>query len=518
MRTLSKSKLIAFRQCPKRLWLEVHRPELRVDSPSTQAAFATGHTVGAIARELYDAAGTGTELDLKSLGVPELLDKTRELLAQRKPIFEAGFSVVTGKDQAALALADALLPDTHGDGWRMVEVKSTTKVKDYQRDDAAIQHFIASRAGVNLSGVALARIDSSWTYPGGGDYRGLLVEEDLTDEAATRGGEVQVWIGQAHQVVAKSEPPLMPLGDHCTDPFACGFSAICTAEDEALHGVAHYPVNWLPRIQAKALKDHIAEEQVRELADVPDDLLNPTQLRVKTQTLRKKTFFDAAGASEDLAGHKLPALFLDFETITYPVPVWAGTRPYQQIPFQFSLHRLYRTGRTEHTGFLDVSGQDPSAAFAKALIAACDGSEPVFVYSSFERTRLAELAARFPRSAARLNAISERLVDLLPITQTRYYHPNQQGSWSIKAVLPTVAPELRYSDLEGVQDGGGAQAAFLEAIDPATPVLRKEELRQQLWRYCRLDTFAMVRLWGHLAERKSFISLSDDASSAGAPL
>lgn len=519
MKTLSKSKLLAYRQCPKRLWLEVHEPDLRLDSAAAEASFSTGRQVGAIARTLYDPDGTGTFLDLSVLGMPALLSQTKELLEKRKPIFEAGF-VAGDKKQGALALADVLLPvgEARSKKWRMVEVKSSTSVNDYHLDDVAIQYLVASAAGVKLSGVALACIDSIWTYPGNQDYSGLLVETDLTEEAIERQSEVESWIAEAHQIVARRKPPAIGIGGHCTDPFECGFIDHCTAQDEASHDVVEHPVQWLPRIQTKALKAHIASEGVRSMKDVPDELLNAKQLRVKKHTLNGKVYFDAKGAAANLAAYKLPAMFLDFETIAYAVPMWAGTRPYQQIPFQFSLHRLLRTGRTEHRGFLDLSGRDPSAAFVKALIEACARTEPIFVYNKeFEGARIEELAKRFPRSASKLLAIAKRLVDLLTVTQDHYYHPDQQGSWSIKAVLPTVASELRYDDLDGVQDGGGAQAAFLEAVHPDTTDSRAREIEQQLWRYCRLDTFAMVRLWAHLAGRTQFISPSDNAPSPDAP-
>ena len=178
------------------------------------------------------------------------------------------------------------------------------------------------------------------------------------------------------------------------------------------------------------------------------------------------------------------------------MPLWKGTRPYQQLPFQFSVHRLGRTGRATHQAFLDLSGGNPSLAFAQSLVAACGERGPVFVYNAaFETTRIRELAERHPRLATALRAINDRVVDLLPIARQHYYHPSQQGSWSIKAVLPALCPELHYDALDGVQDGGAAQQAYLEAITPATSAPRKAELERQLLAYCSLDTWAMVRLW-----------------------
>jgi hypothetical protein len=496
VRNLSKSKLLAFRQCPKRMWLEIHRPELAEISPGTQAMFKAGHQVGDIARNLYDPDKTGTLLDAQTGGYRETLEQSRALLATAKPMFEAGFSI-----EGAIAFADIMLPVQRGGKleWRMVEVKSSTGVHDYQREDAAIQAFIALQAGVPLSAIALAHIDSKWVYPGDERYSGLLAEEDLTEEAFARATEVRGWLDAAHSIAEKSDEPKRSTGSHCSTPFECGFARYCkSGEPQPVHSPSV-----LPRA-GKKIKSYIEEQKVLELEQIPDNLLSPMQLRVKQHTLSGETFFDATGAAAELVQHKLPALFLDFETVSFAVPIWKGTRPYQQIPFQFSLHRLTDSGGLHHTSFLNLEGADPSEAFAHALIDACGKSEPVFVYNAaFEKSRISELAKRFPALQGLLLAINERLVDLLPIAQKYYYHPSQQGSWSIKSLLPAVIPELNYGDLEEVKDGVMAMSAFAEAIHPETSILRKTELHRSLSEYCKLDTYAMVRVWQVFAGREA---------------
>jgi hypothetical protein len=489
LRVLSKSKLLAFRQCPKRLWLEVHRPDLREDSSATQASFTVGHQVGDIARQVYDPEGKGALIDFKVGGFEAAFARTQALLQANQPIFEAGF-----RAEGALAFADVMLPVKRGGkrAWRMVEVKSSTSVKDYHRDDAAVQAFLARSSGVPLTGIALAHIDSSWVYPGGGDYSGLLVENDLTDEAFSRGTEVRSWIEESHGIVAKRKEPRVSTGEQCSAPYECGFFSYCQSQEPQ----AEQPLHWLPGAQSKGLKAHVEAHGVCELRDVPDALLNDKQRRVKAATLTGKTYFDQKSALQELAQHKLPAFFMDFETIQFAVPIWKGTRPYQQIPFQFSVHRLARTGKLEQQAFLDLSGGDPSKAFAEALLSACGERGPIFVYNAgFEMARIRDLAQRFPRLSEALLALNERVVDLLPVAREHYYHPSQQGSWSIKAVLPALCPDLTYGDLDGVQDGGMAMEVFLEAISPQTSAARKAEIEHQLLAYCALDTYAMVRLW-----------------------
>ena len=488
MRTLSKSKLIAWRQCPKRMWLEIHHPELRQDSADTQNSYAVGNQVGEIARQIYDPNGKGILLNAQVDGYDETLARTAELLQSGKMFFEGGF-----RAGGAQAFADVMLPATRKGQrvWRMVEVKSSTEVKDYHRDDVAIQSFVARAAGVPLLSVELAHIDGTWVYPGDGDYSGLLVAEDLTDEAASRDDEVKSWIAAAQAIAAQNTEPEICTGAQCADPYNCGFIAHCQAQEPQ----AEYPVSWLPRMD-KALKGAIASEHWRDLREVPDKLLNEKQQRVKTATLTGKTWFDKAGAAKELSAHKLPAYFLDFETTMSAVPIWKGTRPYQHIPFQFSVHRLSRSGKLESDAFLDLSGKDPSRKLAEALLAACGEHGPIFTYKmQFEKGRITELAERFPRLKKALLALTERLVDLLPIAENHYYHPSQRGSWSIKAVLPAICPDMDYADLEGVQHGGMAMDAYREAIAPETSPARKAEIETQLLVYCEMDTLAMVRLW-----------------------
>ncbi|QDA56999.1 DUF2779 domain-containing protein [Thermomonas aquatica] len=495
-RVLSKSKLVAYRQCPKRLWLEVHRPDLREDSAQAQAKFKAGNQVGDIARQQYDPRNSGVLLDAQAEGFDAVFDRTKRLLDANQPIFEAAF-----RTPDALAFADVLLPVRKGGkrGWKMVEVKSATTVKDYHRDDAAIQVFIARATGVPLLEAAVACIDSSWVYQGDGDYAGLLAETDVTVEALSRGDEVKAWIADAHRVVAGKKEPDLKMGRHCNDPFECSFSAHCMSLCPA---VAH-PISLLPGALRKPLQAFVKEKGLTELGQVPDELLNDKQQRVKQVTLSGRPYFNRVGAAAALQPHKLPAYFMDFETIQFAVPIWKGTRPYQQIPFQFSVHRLSRTGLLAHESFLDLSGKDPSVGFAKALIEACGSQGPVFSYNAgFEVSRIRDLAARFPRLAKPLNALATRVVDLLPVARDHYYHPAQEGSWSIKAVLPALCPDLDYAKLEGVKDGGMAMEAFVEAVGPSTTKERKDEIERQLIAYCALDTLALVRLWSAFSGSK----------------
>lgn len=494
---LSKSKIIAYRQCPKRLWLEVHRPDLCEYSESSQAAFATGHEVGAAARGIYDPFDEGELLDVEQEGVAGAIARTAKLIpTAQKPIFEAGFQAGGGR-----AFADVLVP-LEQDGkraWRMIEVKSSTGMKDYHRDDIAVQAHIARASGLPLSSVALAHINSGWLYEVEGVYDGLLTEHDMTEEAFARDKEVGGWIREAHEVVSDLREPIIAPGDHCYTPFECGFCTYCHRHEVT----PEYPLSALPRFHPRR-KEDCEDLGIDDLRNVPDSLLNEVQRRVRDHTISGATYFNAEGAKAALASFGFPALFLDFEAVSQPVPPWVGTRPYQQIPFQFSLHTVTAEGDLAHSDFLDLSGEDPSRPCAEALIKLCAGEGPIFVYNAaFEKRVIKELAGRFPDLSEPLLALLPRIVDLLPVARNHYYHPSQMGSWSIKAVLPAICPDLSYEDLDEVQDGNGAVMAYRKATHHMMDRDSEEfwHIECQLKEYCRLDTLAMVRIWEYFTGR-----------------
>lgn len=496
MRQLSKSKIIAFRQCPKRLWLELHRPELRDDS-GNEAVFATGNRVGEVARQIYDPLAAGRLIDIEEEGWDAAYKETETWLNQgSSPLFEGALRI-----PGALALADVLLPiqTQQGTRWRMVEVKSTASLKDYQRDDIAVQAHVAITSGVSLASASVAHIDTSFVYPGGGNYQGLLTEVDLTEEAVARSAEVASWIAEAQVVAALPDEPKADPGPQCSNPFVCSFCAYCQQDQNE----SEYPLTSFHRLNA-GKREAWEAEGYRDIREIPDEWLSDTNRWIKEQTAKGETWFDAEGASSELAEYAGPWRFVDFETIAFAVPIWAGTSPYKQIPFQFSLHLVEDGQPLHHQAFLDLSGNDPRSTLVQDLIAACGDTGPIFAYNaSFEKTVMGQLAETFPLLATELHSIIDRVVDLLPVAKRCFYDPSQHGSWSLKAVLPAICPDLDYGSLEGVQNGDMAQQAFLEAIDPMTTPERREQLRLQLHDYCELDTLALVRIWEIFTMRRA---------------
>lgn len=474
---LSKTRLMSFRQCPRRLWLEKHRPELAEEPPGQQAAFDTGHEVGDLARRLYDTGG-GVLIEYDD-GLAAAMRHTEELLdaGTDQPLFEATFQ------RDGLLVRTDVLQRERGDT-RLVEVKASTSVKPEHVVDCAIQAWVLEGGPARPATVALAHVDNGFVYRGDDDYSGLLTEADLTADLAPLREQVPAWLGSARRVLAGDEPAAT-IGTRCWTPYECPFRGHCWRPVE-------HPISELPGIGRRL--DKLLALGHYDLRELPEDLLTtPDQRRVWRAVRRGSPEFSLA-ARRLLRDLPWPRYYLDFETISFAVPRWAGTRPYQQLPFQWSLHAENRDGALAHEEFLDLSGEQPLRAAAESLLAATGSRGPVFMYTSFEKLCLRTLAAFCPDLGEALEALSARLVDLLPIARRHYYHPAMGGSWSIKKLLPTIAPELDYGTLGDVQEGSAAQQAYLEAISPGTGAGRREAIRSELLAYCQRDTLAMVTL------------------------
>lgn len=479
MAGLSKSRILAHRQCPKRLWLQTYRPELAETDPGAAVRLAQGAQVGEVARQLYPDGVLIAGDDLR-----QALRDTAEVLARSPqcPVFEATF-----EHESVLVRVDLLLPD--GEAYRLVEVKSSAAVKDYHFSDAAVQAWVSENAGVPISRTQIAHIDTSFVYSGRGDYRGLFTHADISQEVSAFSPEIPAWAEAARLTLSGEEPRIAP-GAQCHEPFECPFFAHCAPREE---GPTGSPPEDLPR--ARALATELRLEGYTDLRQVPAERLSkPLHRRVRQAAVTGSAELDLE-AGRFLSAQPHPRYYLDFETVNFAVPIWADTRPYAtQIPFQWSCHVEAAPGAVTHRAYLAHGPDDPRRRFAESLLDAVGETGPIFVYNAaFERRIMRELAARFPDLGPRLHAAIGRIIDLLPIARAHYYHPEMHGSWSIKAVLPTIAPELGYEDLE-VGDGGMAQDAFRAMIHPDTSAERRAALRRALLEYCERDTVALVRL------------------------
>jgi hypothetical protein len=474
---LSKSKILAGWQCQKRLWLSVHDPGKGHITPSMERAFQVGHEVGDLARRLFPGGvliGHDQELS-------KALEDSARVAARPGPftLYEGTF-----RHEGVLIRADVLIRNEDG-RVRLVEVKSSTSVKPVNHVDCAVQAWVLAGNGLPPDVVELAHIDNRFVYPGHDDYAGLLVCADLTDKIRSMLDNVPDWIATDRGML-KGPIPDIRIGPQCRNPYDCEFLPFCTPPQP------DYPVGRLPG-GGKVVWELI-EAGVDDIREIPPGrLTSEIQEWVREVTVAGIPDLKPA-AAEAIAALGWPRYYFDFETVNFAVPLWAGTRPYQALPFQWSCHVQHPDGRLEQRGWLASGEGPPMRECAETLLAALGEEGPVIVYTSFEKGVLETLAGLFPELTDRLQAVAERLYDLHPLTRANYYHPDMRGSWSIKAVLPTVAPELDYESIGEIREGMAASDAFLELMDPDLPPERRAAVRQALTGYCALDTLAMVRL------------------------
>jgi len=492
---LSKSRLISAWQCPKKVHLEKHHPEFAEVSAQTESLFATGNQVGDIAKQLY---GTADSVEV-AFDFKTMLAETKALIdgGADFPIFEATF-----RHEGVLVRVDVLIPEGQGEGnrWRAIEVKASTSVKDYHALDCAIQDWVMRNSGINVLSISLAHINNQFVYQGDENYAGLLLENDLTDKVRTLEPRVVELVDKARDAVTGPMPDIN-VGAQCNKPYDCQFQAYCWPTE------TKYPIMGLGGGKAR-LGEYVAVG-AHDILDVDENsITSAAQRRIFRVTCKgEPEVLD--GARQTLEALPYPRYYLDFETIGPAVPIWPGTRPYASIPVQWSCHIEEEGGGLRHEEFLDLSGEPPMRVLAEKMIECLGETGPVLMYTSYEKGVIEGLIEIFPGLAEPLRKIIDRLFDLHPVVKENYYHPDMLGSWSIKAVLPCIAPHMNYAELEGIKEGTAASDGFLEAIGlvaaEAAPTssdsakggptkARKAELEEQLLRYCKFDTEAMVEI------------------------
>lgn len=484
---LSKSKFLSGLQCHKRLYLEIHQPHLATPPDAgTQAMLDMGTEIGELARQRFsggrlvtagyrqtDAALAETALLIDDPTVPA--------------IFEGAF-VADG----TLIRADVLERVTTDDGrpaWRLIEVKSSTKVKDVHLDDLAIQTQVLLGAGLSVAGVGLMHINTSYAYSGGAiDLGQLFVIEDLSEAVAGRRAAVPQLVSTMHALVRESQPPAIEPGRQCHQPYECPFWAHCTKEK---------PERWIHHLPgSKQIVSQLEEAGVKTIDEIPDG----TKLTAVQRRVKDNVEWVSSNLSRSLKSIVYPVHHLDFETVMLAVPRFPGTRPYQALPVQWSNHIEQKDGDLRHEEFLHVDASDPRQLLAEALIVSLGDSGSICVYSPYERSIIEQLADAVPAYRQALTAIVKRLWDLHPIVRDHYYHPRFGGSYSLKEVLPALVPSLGYDDL-GIKEGGQAASAYYRMVFVETDWIERAKIQEALLAYCKRDTLAMVELRRALAEK-----------------
>ena len=476
---LSKSRIMSGLQRPKRLWFDLNPPE-DYEGPGEETEFrlSQGHRVHRLAQALHPQ-GILIEHDDD---LASALSETKRLLdsGHPGPLFEATF-----EHQGVLVRTDLLLRNRDG-SFDLVEVKSSTEFKPQYLLDCAVQAWVLKGAGLPLRKVEVAYLDKNFVYQGDGRYDGIFCFHEVTDLVEAHLWEVSCWADWCRRALGP-EPPEIEPGPHCEDFYPCPYTDYCPFPEGP-----EYPLSCLPWLSGKRLSK-LLEMGIEDVRDIPPDYeLTETQEMVRRAIVSGEAFVSPS-LREELRSLPYPRYYLDFETLMLAVPIWAGTSPYQQIPFQWSCHIETAPGEVFHQEFIDVSGKDPRENFVRSLLECLGERGPVLIYSNFEKTRLKKLAEQFPAYEREIQKVLDRMVDLCVLLRRGYCHPEMRGSWSLKSVLPTIAPELSYEE-EEIQEGGTAQAVGTALVLGEVPEEDRERLIKALLSYCRLDTLALVKI------------------------
>ncbi len=476
---LSKSKYLQGLQCPKLLWMSYHaKDQFPPVNSETQAIFDQGHEVTALAKRLFPG---GIEIE----GVEDfeaILKKTQELLPQRKPLFEAAI-----RYKNTFARPDILVPNKDN-SWDLFEVKSSTQVKDIHYEDVAFQKYCYEGAGLKIRKVYLVHINNKYVKNGPINPADLLHQEDVTGQAQELAAQVEERVNEMVRILNQKEYPKIAIGPQCNDPFDCSLQELCWQH------IPEDSVFVFNRIRKDKAFAFIKEGFLRA-RDVPPERLTATSHQVVRRChVDNKIHVEPVAIQAFIKQLQFPIHFIDFETVNPAIPFYDGTRPFQQVPFQFSLHILHGPGeRLDHYAFLAEGVGDPRPEFLNRLKALIESKGSIVAYnSSFERGRLEESANAYPEYADWFNEIDGRFLDLMsPFQKFDYYDPKQLGKYSIKSVYPALVGGS-YKEM-AISEGGQASREYAR-VTFASRILEEEKKRvyNGLLEYCKLDTQAMI--------------------------
>lgn len=491
MAVLTKTDYLVFLECRKNAWMKLHRPSVYFASELSEfdkAIIETGNEVELYARQLFPGGALieGRDRHAQAATLGHIERKTPVLF---QPVFQKdGF----------LAALDVLNFDAAAKGWLLSEVKATNELKeDTHLNDLAFQWVLLNKMGVPVRRVHLIHLNSEYVRAGALDLRGLFEIEDVTEAVQAMLAETDAEMRIGLEFVSQETEP----AGHC-DCIYKGRSRHCSTFHHSNPEVLEYGVHDIARIGSSNAKlVGMVDRGIFRLEDLPADLeLTPTQQNQVNAYVHDRILIRQAEIANELRKLVFPVYFLDYETCPAAVPRFDGFSPYQQIPFQYSLHVLDRAdGEPRHKEFLSTTPGDPSAAMCASLQRHIGGTGSVVVWSKkFECTINRELGERIPTAKAFLEALNERVFDLVDVFQKQFYvHKGFKGGTSIKDVLPVLVPELSYKDL-AIQEGGTASQSWDKITSEQISQAERDATARDLKLYCERDTLAMVAIWQFL--------------------
>ena len=483
---LSKTKYCNAVQCNKMLWLNINKPE-EAEEVKNSSILDNGTEVGIVAKDLF-----GFHFDVSyNDNLSIMISDTEKLLHLDKVVItEASF-----KYNNNFCSVDILKKDK--DNFEIYEVKSSTEVKDIFIDDISYQVYVLTKLGYNITKACIVYINNKYEYKDKLELDKLFNIEDVTDRLR-KIEEIENKIKEINNYMEQKSEPEEFLGMHCVKPYDCPFFKYCTKD------LDEYNVFNI-RLMHNDQKFKLYNKGIFEYKDLLKEDLNPKYIeQMEFELYNKEPYINKEKIKEFLDTLYYPLYFLDFETFQMPIPKYNKINPYNQIPFQYSLHYIEKeNGELEHKEFLAEPDIDPRRKLAESLVKDIPKDVCVLVYNmGFEKPAIKKLASLYPDLSDHLMNIHDNIKDLIiPFRNRDYYIKEMYGSYSIKYVLPALFPDdpsLNYHNLELIHHGGEAMSAYAEMgkLDEE----EQKKLREALLKYCELDTFAMVKIYEKLKE------------------
>lgn len=478
---LSKSTFMRSAQCLKSLYLHKNQIYLKDKvSPEQQALFQRGGQVGKLARELFPG-GVLIHSNFKDNNF--LVTETeRQIKSGAKIIYEATFEFNRVRSSIDI------LVEIDGK-WNAFEVKSSAKITPTYILDAALQYWVITHAGLPLKDISIINMNTDYVRQGKIDVQQLFLKTSIKTDVIKKQEYVQQKVDEALSALSKTVAPAISIGEQCFSPYKCDFRSFCW-KDVPRDSV--FEITGL----SKAEQFELYHKGIVKIDQVPKDVL---QMRPAVQVQASKDNkpkLEIGSLKKFLSDLSFPLYFTDFETVMPAIPEYQNTKPFQALPFQFSLHKLKdKSDAVEHFSFLAYPGIDERRSFATDFLKHTEGEGSILAFNaSFERGVLNSLIKNFPELEEQLRNRISRIIDISIVFEKKWFYlPNMKGSNSIKNILPAVAPELTYKEMS-IAHGGVAMSAF-ESLKGETDIFKIEETRQALLEYCKMDTFAMVKIY-----------------------
>ena len=483
---LSKTKYVNGIQCKKMLWLDKYKPEEKEEN-SNEAVLENGNFIHEIARYLF-----GEHINIEfNEDLMEMIKNTYATIESYKnvTITEASFNYNNN-----FCSVDILVKK--GNKYEIYEVKSSTTLKEVFVKDASYQYYVLASLGLNITKVSIVYLNRNYTRNGALDLEELFIKKDVTEDVISLKEEVEKNISDINSYMEIKSEPSDDIGECCFTPYSCPYFKYCTRSlpENNIFNLAG--MNYAKKVSYYKKGLYKYEDLINET--LKDDY----KKQIEYELYDKKDYIDKDNIKKFMSSLKEPIYFLDFETYQIPIPLYDGLKPYDQIPFQYSLHIL-KDGNLSHKEYLSESGIDPRRKLAEALVKDIPLNVCTLAYNmSFEKTVIKKLAEMFPDLSEHLLNIRDNIKDLMiPFQNKWYYSKNFKGSYSIKYVLPALFPDdesLNYHNLDLIHNGSEAMSSFAELGNKSEE--EQKYIRERLLRYCELDTYAMVKIYEKLKE------------------